>query len=89
MASQHDRNRTYEPDVSRFELTRAQEASYPLPVNLLTKDFDHTIREVPHDSKMEDLSNEVWFSRDFGRHMSVEGSDVAQHVFSSMDNAIR
>ena len=58
MASQYDRNRTYEPDVSTYELTRAQEASYPLPVNLLSKDFDYTIRKVPHDSKVEDLSNE-------------------------------
>ena len=33
---QHDRNRTYEPDVSTLELSRAQEASYPLPVNLLS-----------------------------------------------------
>ena len=58
MASQHDRNRTYEPDVSRFELTRTQEASYPLPVNLLSKDFDYTIRRAPHGSKVKDLSNE-------------------------------
>ena len=58
MASQHDRDRTYESDVSTFELTRAQEASYPLPVNLLSKDFDYTIREVPHDSNLEDLSIE-------------------------------
>ena len=57
MASQHDRDRTYESDVSTFEPTRAQEASYPLPVNLLSKDFDYTIREVPHDSNVEDLSN--------------------------------
>ena len=58
MASQHDRDRTYESDVSTFELTRAQEASYPLPVNLLSKDFDYAIREVPHDSNVEDLSDE-------------------------------
>ena len=58
MASQHDRDRTYESDVSTFELTRAQEASYPLPVNLLSKDFDYTIREVPHDSNVEDLAIE-------------------------------
>ncbi len=58
MASQHDRDRTYESDVSTFELTRAQEASYPLPVNILSKDFDYTIREVPHDSKVEEPSNE-------------------------------
>ncbi len=58
VASQHNRNRTYEPDVSIFELTRAQKASYPLPVNLLPKDFDRTVREVPHDSKVEDLSNQ-------------------------------
>ncbi len=58
MASQHDRDRTYESNVSTFELTRAQEASYPLPVNLLSKDFDYTIREVPYNSKMNDLPNE-------------------------------
>ena len=58
MASQHDRNRMYEADVSSFELTRTQEASYPLPVNLLSKDFDYTIRKAPHGSKVEDLSNE-------------------------------
>ena len=67
VASQHDRDRTYESDVSTFELTRAQEASYPLPVNLLAKDFDYTIREVPHDSNVEDLSNE--------RSASVETSE--------------
>ena len=59
MASQHDRNRTYEPDVSSFELTRTQEASYPLPVNLLSKDFDYTIHGAPHGSKVEDLSNKT------------------------------
>ena len=59
MASQYDRNRTYEPDVSSFELTRTQEASYPLPVNLLSKDFDYTIRRASHGSKVEDLSNET------------------------------
>ena len=48
----------YEPDVSTFELTRTQETSYPLPVNLLSKDFDYTIREVPHNSKVEEPSNE-------------------------------
>ena len=58
MASQHDRDRTYESNVSTFELTRAQEASYPLPVNLLSKDFDYTVREVAHNSKVEDQSNE-------------------------------
>ncbi len=58
MASQHDRDRTYESNISTFELIRAQEASYPLPVNLLSKDFDYTIREVPHNSNVEDLSNE-------------------------------
>ena len=58
MASQHDRDRTYKYDVSIFELTRAQEASYPLPVNLLSKDFDYTIHEVPHNSKVEEPSNE-------------------------------
>ena len=63
----HDRNRTYESDVSTFELTRAQEASYPLPVNLLSRDFDYTIREVPHNSYVEDLSNE--------RSASVETSE--------------
>ena len=67
MASQHDRDRTYKYDVSIFELTRAQEASYPLPVNLLSKDFDYTIREVPQDSNVEDLSNE--------RSVSVETSE--------------
>ncbi len=72
MASQHDRDRTYESDVSTFELTRAQEASYPLPVNLLSRDFDYTIREVPHNSKVEEpVEREAWFSRDFGRHMSL------------------
>ena len=59
MTSQHDRNRTYKPDISSFELTRTQEASYPLPVNLLSKDFDYTIRRAPYDSKVEDLSNET------------------------------
>ena len=58
MASQHDRDRTYESDVSTFELIRAQEASYPLPVNILFKDFNYTIREVPYDSKVEEPSNE-------------------------------
>ena len=58
MVSRHDRDRTYESNISTFELTRAQEASYPLPVNLLSKDFDYTIREVPHNSNVEDLSNE-------------------------------
>ena len=58
MASQHDRDRTYESDVSTFELTRAQEASYPLPVNLLSRDFDYTIHKVPHNSKVEEPSNE-------------------------------
>ena len=67
MASQHDRDGTYESDVSTFELTRAQEPSYPLPVNLLSKDFDYTIREVPHNSNVEDLSNE--------RSASVETSE--------------
>ena len=67
MASQHDRNRTYKSNISTFELTRAQEASYPLPVNLLSKDFDYTIREVPHKSNVEDLSNE--------RSTSVETSE--------------
>ena len=38
-----------------------------LPVNLLFKDFDYTIRAVPHDSKVEDLSNE--------RYGSVETSE--------------
>ena len=59
MASQHDRNRMYEADVSSFELIRTQEASYPLPVNLLSKDFDYTIRRAPHGSKVEDLSNKT------------------------------
>ena len=67
MASQHDRDRTYESDVSTFELTRAQEALYPLPVNLLSKDFDYTIREVPHNSNVEVPSNE--------RPSSVETSE--------------
>ena len=67
MASQHDRDRTYESGISTFELTRAQEASYPLPINLLSKDFDHTIREVLHDSNVEDLSNK--------RSASVETSE--------------
>ena len=58
VASQYDRDRMYEPDISTFELTRTQEASYPLPVNLLSKDFDYTIREVPHNSKVEEPSNE-------------------------------
>ena len=58
MASKHDRNRTYELDVSTLELTRTQEASYPLSVNLLSKDFDYSIHEAPHNSKVEDLSNE-------------------------------
>ena len=59
MASQHNRNRTYQPDTSSFELTRTQEASYPLPVNLLFKDFDFTIRRGPHGPKVEDLSNKT------------------------------
>ena len=46
VASQHDRYRTYGSDVSRSELTRAQEASYPLPANLLSKGFEYTIHEV-------------------------------------------
>ena len=58
MTSQHDRDRTYESDVSTFELTRAQEASYPLSINILFKDFDYTIREVPHNSKMKKPLNE-------------------------------
>lgn len=29
------------------------------------------------------------FSRDFRRHISVKGSDVAPHIFSSMGNTIR
>ena len=57
MASQHDRDRTCESDVSIFKLTRAQEVSHPVPINLLSKDFDYTIREGPHDSNVEDLSN--------------------------------
>ena len=52
VASQHNRDRTYESDVSTFELTRAQEASYPLPVNLLS------IRKVAHKPEMEDFLNE-------------------------------
>ena len=67
MASQYDRDRIYKPDVSTFKLTRTQEASYPLPVNLLSKDFNYTIREVPHDSNVEDLSNK--------RSISVETSE--------------
>ena len=58
VASQYDRDRMYEPDVSTFELTRTQEASYPLPVNLLSRDFDYTIHEVPHKSNVEEPSNE-------------------------------
>ena len=58
MASQYDRDRTYKSEVSTFELTRAQETSYPLPVNLLSKDFDYTIYEVPHNSNVEEPSNE-------------------------------
>ena len=58
MASQHNRDRTYEFDVSTFKLTRAQEASYPLHVNLLSRDFDYTIYEVSYNSKVEEPSNE-------------------------------
>ena len=35
-----------------------QEASYPLAVSLLSKDFDYTIHEVLHNSKVEEPSNE-------------------------------
>lgn len=89
MASQHDRDRTYEPHVSTFELTRAQEASYPLPINLMSKDFDYTIHEVSHNSKVEDLSNERSGSVETSEDISIEGSDVVLHVFSSIGNAIR
>lgn len=34
------------------------EASYPLPVNLLSKDFDYITHQVPHNSKVEEPSNE-------------------------------
>ena len=71
MASQHDRDRTYESNVSTFELIRAQEASYPLSVNLLTKDFDNTIYEVPYNLKVEEPLNE--------RSGSVETSEGTQY----------
>ena len=57
MASQHDKDRIYKSDISTFELTRAQEASYPLPVNLLFKDFNYIVYKVAHNLKVEDQSN--------------------------------
>ena len=57
MIFQYNRNRTYEFDISIFELTRAYKASYSLFINLLFKDFDYIIRKVSHNLKMEDLSN--------------------------------
>ena len=53
--------------VPTFELTQTQDASYPLPANLLSKDFDYTIHEILHRSKVEDLSNQ--------RSASVETSE--------------
>lgn len=78
MISQHNRNRTYKFDISRFKLTRAQEASYSLFINLLFKDFNYTIREVSYNLKMKDLSNKrsnlveiskgIWVLRDLISH---------------------
>ena len=55
------------PMVPTFELTQTQAASYPLPANLLSKDFDHTIHGILHSSKVEDLSNQ--------RSASIETSE--------------
>ena len=58
MISQHNRNRTYESNVSIFKLTRAQKVSYSLSVNLLLKDFNRIVREVSHNLKIKNLSNQ-------------------------------
>ena len=51
------KTRTYEPGASTFELTLIQEAPYPLPVNILSQDFDYTDREVSYKSRVEDPLN--------------------------------
>ena len=72
MASQHDRNRTYEPDISRYDLTRASKTSYPLPVNLSFKDFDYTITV----KKMWSISSYKEYSTDeYARYNVTKYSD--------------
>ena len=58
MASQYNRDRIYKFDVSTFKLTRAQDVSYPLPINILSKDFNYTICKVPYNLKVKEPLNE-------------------------------
>ncbi len=59
VASHYVRNRTFEPDILIFELTRAPEAFLPLPVNLLSKHFDHVVEKIPYKPEAKDSLNRM------------------------------
>ena len=40
-----------------MELPLVREASCPLPISLLSKNFDQTVDEVPDESEAKDSSN--------------------------------
>ena len=64
-ASHYIRNRTPKSDASMLSWLQVQKASYPLPINLLSKDFDHVL-DIPCKSKTENSLNRVSGSAERG-----------------------
>lgn len=83
MASYDNGDCMYNPDTSTLELIQSQNASYPLPVNLLSEDFENVVHKSQHRLEAGDPSNGKSASAELGSSEDTLGFKVSCDLMHS------